>query len=179
MSLVMQYDNPIMGTSNNSKDIEYKDTNVEAELDAINAHLSAIFPVGAVYLTVDDAFDPNDVFDGTWVKQDNDYYLATASTGGTKTAATNVGDTTLTAAQSGVPAHSHSVSAFTSNFDYDPNDTAGYAGIRLGSQSFPGAAMTIKAHNTNNNTAKNASQAHTHTMGKPATITVIMWVRTA
>lgn len=70
-----------------------------------------IYPIGSIYISVDNT-SPQTLFGGTWEKIEGRFLLGTNSnytlnsTGGAATV-------TLTAAQSGMPAHSHSISAFS------------------------------------------------------------------
>jgi len=67
-----------------------------------------LFPIGYVYLSVVNT-NPGTIFGGTW-ESISGYYLY-AGTGGTKTDYTGIGTRshTLTAAQSGLPKHAHTV----------------------------------------------------------------------
>lgn len=113
------------GTTGEWDENNWERTSVKKLNDRINNDLSAIdeiirnltdrmYPVGSIYLSVS-ATDPATVFGGTWTQLSGGYVLKTISsgTGGAETAAGNTGDTTLTAAQSGVPAHSHGLNSHT------------------------------------------------------------------
>ncbi len=162
--------------------------------DNVNTfQLDKVYPIGMSILTMSNTFNPSDAFGGTWEKSTDGYYLCTASTGGTYKKATNVGSTALTKAQ--IPAHSHSVSAFSTTDGAGTHshggtpfqfygcagqsaspDSRGWAGVSGSTSQAGGHNHTIPAHNTNNT---GSGQGHTHTMGTPNTITVIMWIRIA
>lgn len=139
------------------------------------AVIDAIYPVGSIYMTVSD----NTVakvkarFGGTWVAwgsgrvpvgvdSDDTNFNTVEKTGGRSTV-------TLTAAQSGVPAHTHktepmwAASSGTGTHyvvrDYPTANKAGEYDVKVAA-----------------NTAKNASQAHTNLQPY---ITCYMWKRTA
>lgn len=91
----------------------------ESEMDARFSGLIDIFyPVGSYYETSDTSFNPNTAWGGTWSLESEGQvhisagsnYAAGSSYGSNSknhTPEGSVGGTTLTAAQSGVPAHSH------------------------------------------------------------------------
>jgi hypothetical protein len=122
--------------------------------------------------------NPSTLFGGTWVLLTGGYVLKTISsgTGGSTNSAGNTGSTTLTAAQSGVPAHSHTVTVNkvgSSNIGIVTLASGGayYAPVAGTGETLSGSAA--------NNTAKNASQGHSHTAGMPQNIGVYVWKRTA
>ena len=41
-----------------------------------------IYPVGSVYLTIDDNFDPNEKFGGSWSRIEDGRFLEACSAGG-------------------------------------------------------------------------------------------------
>lgn len=130
------------------------------------------------------------------------YVLKTISsgTGGSTNTAGNTGSTTLTAAQSGVPAHSHGVGTLATN-ETGSHQHKGYYHVSpmAGSNGYPlcesnasgasqtGANITVSAGNHShtisgsvaNNTTQNASEGHSHTAGMPQNIGVYVWKRTA
>lgn len=75
------------------------------------------YPVGSIYETTDNSFDPNNTWGGTWEKIENKFLLASSSshaigsTGGAEsqsyTPAGNVASHTLTVNE--LPAHNHNV----------------------------------------------------------------------
>ena len=98
------------GAINDGKDLvtkEYVDSHSGGGLT-----INDIYPVGSIYMSVNST-DPGTIFTGTtWVQIEDTFLLAAGnshvagSTGGAETV-------TLTAAQSGVPAHDHSATGIT------------------------------------------------------------------
>ena len=88
----------------------------------------------------------------------------------TRTPEGTIGGTTLTAAQSGLPAHSHGVTdpGHTHNIFAD-GDLSPDGGLALGMDDIPNTQVFNTVANAftgisiNNATAQNASQSHTHT----------------
>lgn len=151
-----------------------------SDLPAAAAALAA-YPVGAVFISAV-ATSPATLFGGTWTQISDRMLIAIGAntrwdsaleTGGAETV-------TLTAAQSGLPAHSHGITQTPhshSNQDANAGNLLSAAGASYGvqySDNFTGAQnanITI-----NNNTAQNASAAHDN---MPPFIAVYMWRRTA
>lgn len=148
------------------------DGTVKGAISTLNSNLlEKVYPVGAVYISVVNT-SPEDLFGGTWVAITAGYYLKsiTSGTGGTYSAATNVGNTTLTVNQ--MPAHTHSIS----NNNYQVGDSGGggswgYAINNAGGGNVTGNALVAQS--------TGGGQSHTHSMGTPATMTVYMWKRIA
>ena len=169
--------------------------------------IDIFYPVGSYYETSDTTFDPNTAWGGTWVKdsagkvtvaQDtSDTDFATiGGTGGAKASAT--GNHTLTAAQSGVPAHVHGLNNHTHSigralgvnggtWSGDGYSSLSGSSNKVGKTAYSGTTVTTltatggNTNNTANNTAANATQAHNH--GNVSTmqpyIIVNRWHRTA
>lgn len=76
--------------------------------------LDAIYPIGSIYMSVN-ATSPNVLFGGTWEQLPGNYVLKSidSGAGGQVSNASETGSTTLTAAQSGTPAHSHGLNSHT------------------------------------------------------------------
>ena len=176
--------------SNN--DISFSTQMQAAIIDAI---ISAIYPIGSIYMSVNNV-NPGTYLTGTtWVAwgagrvpvgvdATQTEFDAVEETGGGKTtsytpAGTNTA-VTLTAAQSGVPAHTHATAPM-----WAASSGAGSRNVVTG---YP---ITSKAGGYNvdieANTAKNATQSHNHTFKGTAAnistlqpyITCYMWKRTA
>ena len=133
---------------------------------ALTAALNAIYPVGIV-VTLGVATNPATLFGvGTWtaiagkvivgINAGDTEFDTLNETGGAKTV-------TLTAAQSGLPAHTHTVGKVN-------NNDGGSAGIQ---QS---AAANNTTENTGSVSAANASEAHTNLQPY---IVKYVWQRTA
>ena len=165
------------------------------------ASLSKIYPVGAIIVTTvayANSAAVVAVYGGTtWTEVGNGYFLkavGTGNTAGNTAAAGNTGSTTLTAAQSGVPAHSHGLNNHTHSIPqldvytyYSITGGIGQNGVALGNTTAQAGNILKTTANTTgeasgstaNNTAANASQGHTHTAGNPASYGVHIWKRTA
>ncbi len=91
---------------------------LQQEIDDISTDLSdiwnVIYPIGSLYMSVNST-DPSILFGGTWSMLSGGYVLKTieSGTGGSTNAAGNTGSTRLTAAQSGMQAHSHGLNNHT------------------------------------------------------------------
>ncbi len=177
----------------------------------ISAIMLAAHPVGSIYMSVDNT-NPGSIFGGTWVawgsgqvpvgvKTTDTDFATVEKTGGSKTASTSytpkgtnsggsVGNHTLTAAESGVPAHNHGASSDTQGshshqvyLNGDGNfPLVGYPGWTGGS-NHQGMNMQTTyngfnvftgnngghSHNitVNNNTAKGATNGHNHGFTNP------------
>lgn len=158
----------------------------------------SIFPVGSIYLSIKNT-NPGTFFGGTWDLLPANYVLKTITSGygGINSKAGNTGgpndntsggpsnntsgSTTLTAAQSGMPAHNLD----TMKGRYVNIGAGSYVGTWFGDS---GSAVSI-----NVSKGVNASQGHTHTLsnhthslknhthpaGMPANISVYAWTRVA
>ncbi len=130
--------------------------------------IDLIYPVGSIYMSVN-SVSPATLFGfGTWEQIEDTFLLAAGST---YTAGSTGGEAThtLTAAESGLPAHSHGL---TSNigalFAQGTNRNGYYRTGTTGTIAIePGVA---------NNTAQNASAAHNN---MPPYLVVNIWKRTA
>lgn len=131
-----------------------------------------IYPIGSVHITTN-SVNPSNYFDGEWERIQDTFLLASGttyangSTGGSATV-------TLTAAQSGVPQHTHTYAH--TDTTYKANTTSRKPGTATAANYV--TSITATANNTtktsNNNTAANASQAHEN---MPPYLAVYMWER--
>lgn len=160
-----------------------------------------IYPIGSIYMSVN-SVNPQVLFGGTW-QQISDTFLLAA--GSTYAAGTTGGEAehTLTAAESGVPAHGHGFTDptyKTSGSDgthshtltmkiaqdvasgsakYCPRNNASGTSTSMGTVTGGGHGHTITkktSGSVSNNTAANASSAHNN---MPPYLAVYVWKRTA
>lgn len=159
-----------------------------------------VYPVGAIYLSTVNT-SPATLFGGKW-EQITSGYLRAGTSYATKTdgsntatgAATgNTGSTTLTAAQSGVPAHAHTMNhshnIYFSTIKPSSGDSYSFTGL-TGTQAAPSqlnsytGATASHSGNTGSNTGASASSGHTHTLNSHTHpinlnyVQVYMWKRT-
>lgn len=160
-----------------------------------------VYPVGAIYLSTVNT-SPATLFGGKWEQITSGYLRAgtsyTTKTDGSNTAtgaaSGNTGSTTLTAAQSGVPAHAHTVNHSHNIYftTIKPSSGSNYSVTLLdGTQTAPSqlnnytGATASYSGNTGNNTGASASSGHTHTLNSHTHpinlnyVQVYMWKRTA
>ena len=152
-----------------------------------HSHVNEIYPVGSIYITSNEFFNPSNSFGGTWerikgrflIGADDTSKYPCGSTGGLE-------EVTLTANQSGVPAHGHGMT-----HTHNHNHTQ-WGNYRTGSGNTPGMANTSSStvttrstsydstasskSTTDNNTAINATEAHTNI---PPYFAVNIWKRVA
>lgn len=134
--------------------------------------LKLCHPVGSYYWSVDST-NPSQLFGGIWERVTDRFVYAlgdegqAGDTGGSEThkhtQAGTTGSTTLTASQSGVPAHNHTTVLTKTAPEYKglPGNGPAYA---EGGFLISGGPIQQNCV-SNNNTAKNATQGHTHTLG--------------
>lgn len=156
--------------------------------------INDIYPVGSIYMSVN-AVDPATLFSGTTWVQIKDRFLLAAGDTYSNTSTGGAATVTLTAAQSGVPAHKHSVGAHqhpangSTYFVTNDNANAANGGFTTASggrwtdgQTASGTFHHYEntgastAFDSGNNTAANASAAHEN---MPPYLTVNIWKRTA
>ncbi len=213
----------------NSKDVTYEDNaglgvnNVQAAIDGTctkfsnqlttlqTTILNKMYPVGSLFFSSTNT-NPGTLFGGTWVQLTGGFIYASngfSSGNGTGTSTGlggngNTGGTTLTAAQSGLPAHTHTATYSGANFYIRHGQSLGYDTASSGDNTVVErgvgptwqTAYTVTSHQhsidrvniygtvtVEASQAINASQSHSHTI--PAHthtipyIGVYVWRRTA
>lgn len=128
-----------------------------------------IYPVGSIYMSVNNTY-PGTLFGGTWQQIEDTFLLAAGtnhsagSTGGAETV-------TLTAAQSGLPAHTHSFTQPTVNGGAETGaisggahgHTANYRSVYNGSSNYSAVSGT-GGTGTTTGAIVNTSGSHTHNL---------------
>lgn len=164
--------------------------NLKHLLYRICKRLDDIYPVGSIYMSVNST-NPATVFGGTWQRITGRFLLA-ATDGGSSGASQAAGNTggaatvTLTAAQSGLPSHTHGIGSGQAFIRY--NHTATGQGVQERSVA-SGASGNYKAPVVNSSSVDfsyvlttaseggdNASSAHNN---MPPYLAVYVWKRTA
>lgn len=150
----------------------------------LNSLADMFYPVGSYYETSSASFDPNIAWGGTWILETSGQVHVSGATSGTYTvsgALTNTTDggaatVTLTAAQSGVPVHSHPYT--DANTTYTAKTTNRKPGSSTAVSYVTGLTAGGGTNNktTSNNTAADATEAHEN---MPPYIVVYRWHRTA
>lgn len=133
-----------------------------------------VYPIGSIYMSVNST-NPSELFGGEWERIQDRFLLASGttyengSTGGSATV-------TLTASQSGLPAHSHKYQDYNTTYTLKTtNRKPGTStAVAYGTSLTAGGGATERT--SSNNTAANASASHEN---MPPYLTVYMWKRTA
>lgn len=138
--------------------------------------INDIYPVGSIYMTVTNS-DPNTLFSGTtWVQIEDQFLLSAGSTytagdtGGSASHTHTTGDHTLTAAESGMPSHTHGDTfsvderaAITISSSGAHGHTANYRSVYNGSSNY--SAVTGSGGTaTTTGAIVNTSGNHTHSV---------------
>lgn len=155
-----------------------KSINVETGAVTNEGVVNLIYPVGSIYMSVNNA-NPGTLFGGTW-EQIKDKFLL--SCGDTYTAGTTGGEATHTLTTNEMPQHTHVQNAhahtqnyytwYNNQYNYDVRlaaSSGGYYAI-AGTNNYATASTTAVNQNTG------GSQAHNN---MPPYLTVYMWKRTA
>lgn len=96
--------------------------------------LNLFFPVGSIYMSVSNDFNPNTAWGGTWVKVENRFLLGSSSE---KINGTTGGSETVTLSVDQMPSHSHTTST-------EGNHQHSGSGMNItGSASFLGSHVTF------------------------------------
>lgn len=144
--------------------------------DTFDSIIQLIYPVGAIYLSVNDT-SPASLFGGTW-EQIEDVFLLSA--GSTYFAGSTGGKSTHTLTVQEMPVHSHTVNAHSHAIGLDNDTTYGTYGWSLhinanGTSSVTGAQKTVNSGTSSPNTNTiGGGVAHNN---MPPYLTVYMWKR--
>ena len=162
--------------------------NAITSTEIAQSFLDTIYPIGSVYTNATDSTNPGTLLGfGTWVEfakgevlvgrnsSDPDFDIVGSGTNTNGT--TGVKEVTLTAAQSGVPAHAHKF-RITGDSTPDSGTTGGIMVSGTGStvNGVTGTPTDTAGQQIGGNTAADASSAHTNLQPY---IVVYMWKRTA
>lgn len=148
---------------------------IRAVNEAINKNWLTIYPIGSIYMCVND-INPSEVFGGTWVQIKDRFLLAAGdiynngATGGsaTHTPSGTVGGHTLTLDE--IPSHNHQYSSYLN-----------YYSALTGESAY----VAAKDETNFNTTSVGGGQAHSHTFTgtsqntMPPYLAVKVWKRTA
>lgn len=168
------------------KDSDTEFTLVKKE-DSKRELLDFFYPVGSYYESSDTTFDPNITWGGTWeleteglvhISSGENYTVSSdAQDGGAKQikytpAGTNTGGTvqghTLTANQSGIQSHTHTMQGLSSNDTWYPLQFGSWysSGTNRGSINFH-MSSGVTNQLRNSSTSANAKEAHSHGFTPP------------
>lgn len=177
---IIDVDNELSSTSENPVQNKIITSALNGKAGFNHTHLSeqildlidVIYPVGSIYMSVNDV-NPEILFGGEWERIQDRFLLASGSayangsTGGSATV-------TLTASQSGVPAHSHKYQDYNTTYTLKTtNRKPGTStAVAYGTSLTAGGGATERT--SSNNTAANASQAHEN---MPPYLAVNVWKR--
>lgn len=166
-----------------SKAVYEKCESIKGDIPSLSTVVDLIYPVGSIYMTVNDV-NPSNIFNGTGWEKIKDRFLlaagdtyANASTGGSATHKHTTGNHALTVNQ--MPRHNHSVAPSNYPLYTLPNRFA--AGNRDGVGAFTyssGHAITFTSGQTGGGAAHNHGDTGTSS-NMPPYLTVYMWKRVA
>ena len=184
------------GTNSTAKTLQvYGDNLYNASTHKLSsALLNAIYPVGALYLSMNET-SPATLFGGTWKQLTADAYLKIVTTGASETAQ---GQTDHKIPVNAMPSHTHTEGSWggTNKFRVDANLNSGNATCVVRQAEGP-QAFTESNNRTHGDSANRSSSnaadvfglklAHTHTINAtgggaayyPGYIGVYVWYRTA
>lgn len=156
----------------------------------INAIMLAVYPVGSIYMSVNNT-NPGTLFGGTWVawgsgqvpvgvKTSDTDFATVEKTGGSKTASTSytpkgtnsggsVGNHTITAAESGLPVHSHGY--MSGRWYYSERDGGGDIICNQSGTSYAFGRVTDASGGTSASAGHNHGFTNPTFTGTAATIT--------
>lgn len=155
-----------------------------------------IYPIGSIYMSWNNT-NPQNLFGGEWTQMSNAFLYAGTTAGNGNGTGTSTNNTTLTANQSGIPAHPHNASYSGANFYIRHGQSSGtdivaagtnttittgaYSGTwanGISTQSYSHKPDRVQINGTvtvQNSTATNAKEGHNHAIPY---ISVYMWRRT-
>lgn len=157
-----------------------------------NAVLSMFFPVGSIYLSASDSFNPNDSWGGTWEKIEDRFLFGS----GTNSVGSTGGEENVTLTLDQIPSHSHTGSTNSASVQvYTPFSFAvisgnPYAGlVPIYDDTGHAAASDSAQYTAGGKTSNSASHSHTLSIGNsggglphdnmPPYLVVSIWQRTA
>lgn len=133
------------------------------------------YPIGIKVGSFDANFDPNSAWGGTWIRLNENRLLLPSDTPNVTGGSSTSGSHTLTASESGVPAHNHLTFAEAGYRKYGKD----WGSETCAWSAYSSASYNISNNYTGNNTAKNATSGHTHPNINPPNRTYVVWYRVA
>ena len=167
---------------------------IDTSVDTTQQILNLIYPIGAVYISVNDV-SPANFIGGTWERIQDRFLVAAGdsyeagTTGGTVSHAHTTGEHTLTIDE--MPSHKHGVGYYASVGNYVPQDSLNFRSFRYKSNIYTpainGGLTDMKPsgytyENFIETTGGGASHSHGDTSfssNLPPYLSVYMWKRTA
>lgn len=155
---------PSTNTPLNASNLNTLQDNVE---DAINNILLNIYPVGSIYMSINNT-NPSTLFGGTW-EQIQDRFLLSA--GSTYTAGNTGGEATHTLTDLEMPSHNHRLLNGYAGSTW----STGHYGF-VANTSSTGVKQVFYDNDTSRTSSAGGGQAHNN---MPPYLVVYMWKRTA